>query len=182
MPTLRDLKLQEFEVAEDHERPVMAPADRWVVLVRRGMLVSVVAPGATLAPGARPPGILVASAGLDQAAAFGSAAFREYPEAGALLLTDPAADASADPGQSVVGVVDGAMLAREMLRGPVRGGDLAEAGPAPVIVRPCDHYQDRELCETPMAFAGRPTVMPRCRNDRDLAWHFYAWDTAPQRR
>ena len=183
MATLRDLNLQEFEVASADELPVMAPADRWVVLFRRGQLVSVVAPGATLSPDARPPGILVAAAGLDQAAAFSSDAFRELPEASALVLTDPAGGDPAHPERSVAGVVDGAVLVRALQRGPGRGGGEALAcDPPPVIVRPCDYFQDRELCETLMSFPGRPAVMPRCRNDRDLAAHFFTWEAAPQRR
>jgi hypothetical protein len=186
MPTLRELSLQEFEVVPAEALPVLAPADRWVVLVRRDQLVSAVAPGGTLAAGTRPAGILVAAAGLDQAGAFQSEAFRELPEAAALVLTGPAGDGT-EPERSgpppVVGVVDGAVLARAVLRGPGRGGgETVTAGPAPVIVRPCDYFQDRELCATPMSFAGRPPVMPRCRNDRQLAAHFYGWEAAPERR
>ncbi len=181
MAPLRDLSLQEFEVASADELPVMAPADRWVVLFRHGQLVSVVAPGATLGRDARPPGILVAAAGLDQGAAFSSEAFRELPEASALVLTAPATADPAHPERSVVGVVDGAVLVRALLHGAGRGGETVPCDPAPVIVRPCDYFQDRELCETPMPFPGL-AVMPRCRNDRGLAAHFFTWEAAPQRR
>jgi hypothetical protein len=179
MATLGDLGAEEFEVvpleiAADGEPPVMAPADRWVVLVRDGQVASTVAPGTTLAGDARPPGILLAAADLEQAVAFKSAAFREFAEVSALVLTEP----GARPGQpAIAGVVGGGTLARAMLRGTTRGaGPVRPGAPSvPLLTRSCGFFEGRVMCATPMSFPGRPPAMPPCPNDRGLPAHFFEW-------
>ena len=73
-----------------------AAGDRWVVLVGAAGPVSAVAPGTALAEGARPPGILVAAADLDLAAALESAAFEQFADVSALVLTEPDEDGRAN--------------------------------------------------------------------------------------
>ena len=102
MAMLGDLGPQPFEVAPAGDAPVTAPADRWLVLVGEVGPVTAIAPGATLASGARPPGILVAAADLNQAVAIRSAAFRQITEVSALVLTGPTA--GDDGGQYIAGV------------------------------------------------------------------------------
>jgi hypothetical protein len=178
MATLRDLGAEPFEVVPfaPGEAPVTAPADRWVVLVRGDQAAAAVAPGGTLDSEAQPPGILVAAADLDQAAAFTSDAFREFSEAIALVLTEPD---PARPGQAVIAaVVGGGTVARVMLRGAPRGRTgPGPAGPPPVplLARSCRFFEGRLLCATPLSFPRRPAAMPHCPNDRGLPAHFFEW-------
>ncbi len=181
MATLRDLGPEPFEVAPltvapfaagpDGEKPVTAPADRWVVLLRGGQAATAVAPGGTLSGGERPPEILVAEADLDQTAAFRSAAFQDFSAAAALVLTEP--------GSAVIaGVVPGGALVRAMLRGPARSGSgprRADPPAAPLISRSCQFFEGRAVCATPMLFAARPSSTPACPNDRGLPRHFFDW-------
>lgn len=170
MATLEDLGAEPFEVAPLAAGPVTAPADRWVVLVRDDQAATAVAPGGTLPGGVRPPEILVAAADLDQAAAFKSAAFREFSDAAALVLTVPGSAA-------ISGVVPGAALVRAMLRGTSRGGGPQPTGPpsTPLISRSCQFFEGAALCGTPMLFPGRPSSTPPCPNDRGLPRHFFDW-------
>jgi hypothetical protein len=181
MATLADLGAEEFEVVPlatgpDSESAVTAPADRWVVLVRGRQVASTVAPGTTLAGDARPPGILLAAADLEQAAAFKSDAFREFSEVAALVLTEPG---SVQPGQpAIAGVVAGGTLARAMLRGTTRGGNgrvLPGPPSVPLITRSCGFFEGRVMCATPLSFPRRPTSLPPCPNDRGLPAHFFEW-------
>jgi hypothetical protein len=180
MATLGDLGAEAFEVvpleiAADGESPVTAPADRWVVLVRGDQVASTVAPGTTLAGDARPPGVLLAAADLEQADAFKSDAFRDFSEVVALVLTEPG---PARPGRpAIAGVVGGGTLARAMLRGTARGGGQGRPGvpSVPLLTRSCGFFEGRVMCATPMVFPGRPPVMPPCPNDRGLPVHFFEW-------
>jgi hypothetical protein len=179
--TLRDLGPEPFELAPFElvplaagpggEMPVTAPADRWVVLVRGDRAATAVAPGGTLRSGVWPPEILVAAADLDQAAAFKSAAFREFSDAAALVLTEPGSAA-------IAGVVPGGTLARAMLRGAPRASNGARPGDSPstpLISRSCQFYEGPALCGTPMQFPGRPSSTPPCPNERGLPRHFFDW-------
>lgn len=177
MVMLADLGPQPFEVAPAGEAPVTAPADRWLVLVGEVGPVTAIAPGDTLASGARPPGILVAAADLSQAAAIRSDAFRQITEASALVLTGPGA--GDERGQYITGVVDSRTLADAVLRQATRGisGPALPGTPStiPWIVRSCGYHQSAVLCATPMTFLSRPYPMPACRNARGLAAHDFAW-------
>lgn len=174
MAMLGDLGPQPFEVAPAGEAPVTAPADRWLVLIGEAGPVTAIAPGTTLARGARPPGILVAAADLSQAAATRSAAFKQVTDVSALVLTVPAAD-----GQRIAGVVDGGTLANVVLRNTTRGisGPALPGTPStiPWIVRSCGYHESAVLCATPMTFLSRPYPMPACRNARGLAAHDFNW-------
>jgi hypothetical protein len=176
MATLRDLDPQPFVIAEAGERPVTA-GDRWVVLVGDGVPVSAIAPGTTLAEGARPPGILVAPADLNLAAAFESAAFRQFAEVSALVLTEPAEGDAAE--QRIAGVVSGLTLGRALFRGPTRSlsGPVLPGTPGSIswIARSCGFTDRGVLCATPMTFLTRPYPMPDCPNNRGLAAHQFAW-------
>jgi hypothetical protein len=175
MATLRDLDPEPFETWPAGQLPVTAPDDRWVVLVGPDGPAGAVAPGTTLAEGA-PSGILVAVADLDQAEAFTSAAFQEFMQVNALVLTEPGVAAGDEP--AIAGVVSDLRLERALLRGPVRGG----TGPAlpgvplvPLICRSCGYLEGRVACATPLSFRQRPSQMPRCPNDRALAAHPFTW-------
>ncbi len=174
MVMLRDLDPQPFEVAPAGEAPVTAPAGRWLVLIGEVGPVTAIAPGATLARGARPPGILVAAADLNQAAAIRSAAFSQVTDVSALVLTEPAAD-----GHRIAGVVDGGTLTSVVLRNTTRGisGPALPGAPStiPWIVRSCGYHESAVVCATPMTFLSRPYPMPACRNARGLAAHDFAW-------
>jgi hypothetical protein len=174
MATLSDLGSEPFETALDDDLPVTA-IDCWVVLSRAGAgPVSVVAPGMTLARGARPPAILVAAADLDQATAFGSAAFQEFMEVSALVLTTPA-EASGNH-LAVAGVVSDVTLTRGMQRGGVRGETVLPGAPSvPWITRSCGYAERRATCATALSFQRRPVKMPLCPNDRGLAAHSFTW-------
>jgi hypothetical protein len=177
MAMLGDLGPLPFAVAPAGEAAVTAPADRWLVLIGEVGPVTAIAPGATLASGARPPAILVAAADLDQAAAIRSAAFRQVTDVSALVLTRPASQG--DRGQYIAGVVDGRALAKVVLRQATRGlsGPALPGTPGsiPWIVRSCGYYESAALCATPMTFLSRPYPMPACRNDSGLAAHDFAW-------
>jgi hypothetical protein len=176
MATLRDLDLQPFAVMPEGDSPVTAPADRWLVLVGAGGPVSAVAPGSTLASGARPPAILVAAADLDVAAALATDAFSEITQVSALVLVEPAAAETAAAG--IAGVVSGPALTRLILRGTVRGitGPVLPGAPSvPLISRSCGYLQGQVTCATPLSFPRRPPAMPPCPNDRGLAAHRFDW-------
>ncbi len=178
MATLRDLDPQPFETATAGGLPVAAPADRWVVLVGDVGPVSAVAPGTTLASGERPPGILVAAADLDQAVAFDSAAFEQFTEVDALVLTEPATRQPGEARIEIAGVVSGLALTRAMLRGPVRGlsGPVLPGAPAiPWISRSCGYLEGGAMCMTMKSFPARPYPMPDCPNDRGLTAHQFVW-------
>lgn len=184
MATLRELRQEPFKTVlagtgPAGRLPVTAPDDRWVVLVGADGPVTAVAPGTTLAEAARPPGILVAAADLDQAVAFGSAAFREITEVDALVLTRPGGSAGdGSPTADVVaGVVGGATLTRALLRGPVRGDVTVLPGvpSVPLISRSCGYTERRGPCATVMSFPRRPATMPQCPNGRGLAAHSFIW-------
>jgi hypothetical protein len=174
MPTLGDLDPQPFAVEPAGEAPAAAPADRWLVLIGEDGPVTAIPPGATLASGARPPGILVAAADLSQAAAIRSDAFRQFTAVSALVLTEPAPG-----GQRIAGVVDGRTLTNAVLRQTTRGisGPVLPGTPGsiPWIVRSCGHHENAVLCATPMTFLSRPYPMPACRNARGLAAHDFSW-------
>ncbi len=177
MATLGDLGAQPFEVAPAGQAPVTAPADRWLVLVGDVGPVTAIPPGATLAAGTRPPGILVAAADLNQAAAIKSDAFGQLTEVGALVLTEPAAGDAG--GQRIAGVVDGRTLTNAVLRQATRGisGPVLPGTPAtiPWIVRSCGYQESAILCATSRTVLSRPYPMPACRNDRGLTAHEFAW-------
>lgn len=174
MAMLGDLDPRPFAVAPAGEAPVTAPADRWLVLIGDVGPVTAIAPGATLASGARPPGILVAAARLNQAAAIKSDAFSQVTDVSALVLTEPAAE-----GHRIAGVVDGRTLANMVLRQATRGisGPALPGTPGtiPWIVRSCGYYENSVLCATPMTFLSRPYSMPACRNDSGLLAHDFTW-------
>jgi hypothetical protein len=168
MATLRDLGPEPFEIVPFQVAPsgtgpagevtVTAPADRWVVLVRGDQAAAAVAPGGTLAGDAQPPGILVAAADLEQAAAFRSDAFREFSEAIALVLTEPG---SGPPGQAVIaGVVSGGTLARAMLRGAPRGspGRAASSRAARCARRRWRSRAGRRRCRRARTTAACPPI------------------------
>jgi len=174
MATLRDLAAEAFQTAPAGSRPVAAPGDYWVVLVGEAGPVSAVSTDTTLVDGARPPGVLVAAADLDQADAFESDAFAGFADVTALVLTEP--DEAGEP--RVVGVVNGLTLARAMLRGPVRGlsGPVLPGPPAiPILARSCGYLEGGTTCATPMSFVARPSLLPDCPNQRALAPHQFSW-------
>jgi hypothetical protein len=179
MATLRDLGSEPFESVLAGGQPVTAPDDRWVVLVGEAGPVTAVPPGTSLADGDRLPGVLVAAADLDLADALESDAFAQFADVTALVLTEPDEDR---PGElRIAGVVGGLMLARVMLRGPVRGvfgpgGSVLPGPPAiPLITRSCGYLDGGGMCATPMSFASRPVAMPACPNQRGLATHQFGW-------
>jgi len=179
MATLRDLGSEPFESVQADGGPVTAPDDRWVVLAGEAGPVGAIRPGTTLADGDRPPGVLVAAADMDLANALGSAAFEQFADVTALVLTEPDEDLAG--GQRVAGVVSGLTLARVMLRGPVRGvfglgGTVLPGPPAiPLIARSCGYLEAGITCGTPMSFRARPAVLPGCPNQRGLAAHQFDW-------
>jgi hypothetical protein len=172
MPTLRDLESEPFESVPASGPPAVG-SDEWVVLTGEAGPVSVLPPGTVLADDARPPCILVAAADLDQGEAYDSAAFAQFADADALVLTEPAAAPDGEP--SVVGLVSGLTLARFMLRGPVRGNVLPGPPTIPLIARSCGYLESGVTCATPVSFVFRPSVMPDCPNRRSLAVHLFAW-------
>jgi hypothetical protein len=175
MATLRDLDPQPFESAPADSLPVAAPDDRWVVLVGTAGPVSAVAPGTTLAAGARPPGILVAAADLDLRAALQSAAFTQFADVSALVLIESGPGNAGEPG--IAGVVAGETLAQLMRRGQVRGfGSVLPGVPdIPMIARSCGYLEGGAVCATPMSFDARPYSMPDCPDNRGLAAHRFVW-------
>ena len=185
MATLGDLESEPFETAPADGQAITAPSARWVVLVGATGPVSAIAPGMTAAVGARLPGILVAPAGSDLAAALRSAAFEHFTDVGALVLTEPAAGSPAgepaeggEPGPAIVGVVGGRLLTRLMQRGPVRGisGPVLPGSPSIVwITRSCGYVDAGTGCATVMSFVTRPYPMPGCDNARGLAAHQFVW-------
>lgn len=167
MATLRDLGFQPSEIAPADGRAVTAPPDLWLVLVDGGKPVSAVAPGATLPEGAALPAVLVAAADMSQGSAYNSSAFREFPDASALILTD---------GDDVVGVIGGARLTQAILRGPVHAGSVLPGPPTiPQIVRSCRFVPSGITCATTMSFLSRPAAMPDCTNQHGLAAHKFRW-------
>jgi hypothetical protein len=176
MATLRDLGPEPSESVPAGSRPVTAPGDRWVVLVGRTGPVSAIAPGTTLAEEDRLPGILVAAADMDVADALDSQAFELFADADALVLTEPDEDRPGQP--RVAGVVSGPVLARLMLRGPVRSFTnpvLAGASGISVLVRSCWYKEGRKTCQTSVPFQSRPDAMPACPNDQNLSAHRFVW-------
>lgn len=181
MAALRDLDLQPFDTAPIDGGPgerslVAAPAGRWLVLVGESGPVSAIAPGATLASGERPPGILVATADLDLTVIWEAAAFKEFAEASALVLTEPGAAEAGAP--AIAGVVSGQAVTQLMRRGPVRGlsGPVLPGAPAiPLIARFCGYLDTGAACATPMSFAARPYPMPDCPNNHRLTAHQFVW-------
>jgi hypothetical protein len=175
MATLRELGPQPFDLAQAKTLPVTAPAERWLVLVDDGRPASALAPGTTLSAGMRPPGIIVAAADLDQAVAFESAAFGEFYEVSALVLTEPA---SGRPGQpAIAGVVNGTALTRLMQRGLERGwsGTALPGTPSiPLVSRSCGFFEGGP-CATLLSFPHRPAALPQCPNDRGLSAHSFVW-------
>lgn len=184
MAPLRDLDQQPFDTAPADDLPVTAPTGRWVVLTDdAGQPVGAVAPGTTLAAAQRPASILVAEGGLDQGAAYDSAAFRDFFDASALVLTElvpPEADegTAAHALPEVTGVVGGEALTRLMQRGPVRGifdPGLPGTPAIPLISRSCDYLQGIATCATVMKFASRPFRPPLCLNEHGLPAHDFVW-------
>jgi hypothetical protein len=180
MATLGDLGREPFEVvpvetAPGGGQPVTAPGGRWAVLVGSSGPLSALRPGGTLARGARPPGILVAAANLDQAAAFASAAFGQLTEVSALVLTRP--DAQLPGGAAIAGVVSGQTLTHAMLRGAVRGvGSVLPGTPSiPLISRSCGFFESGTACATTVSFPRRPSPLPQCPNSRGLTAHTFDW-------
>ena len=185
MATLGDLESEPFETAPADGLTVTAPSARWVVLVGETGPVSAIAPGTTVPEGARLPGILVASAGSDLAAALRSAAFEHFADVGALVVTEPAAGWPAggpagwrEPGPQIVGLVGGQMLTRLMQRGPVRGisGPVLPGSPSIIwITRSCGYVDAGTACATLMSFVSRPYPMPGCDNTQGLPAHQFVW-------
>jgi hypothetical protein len=176
MATLRQFGTEPFDIGPADALPVTAPADRWVVLVRDGGPVSAVAPGATLADGARPPGILVAAADLELTAALESDAFQQLTEVSALVLIEPHAGPDGRPG--IAGVMSGQLLTQAILRGTTRGiyGPVLPGVPSiPLITRSCGFAAGGVTCTTVMSFPSRPYPMPDCPNGRGMAAHRFAW-------
>jgi hypothetical protein len=186
MAALGDLGTEPFEVVRfevvplesvpGSELPVTAPDGRWAVLIGESGPLSALRPGRTLAVGTRPPGILVAAAGLDQATAFSSAAFREPGEISALVLTDAGAGPDGEP--RVTGLVSSEALTRALLRGPVRGITgpvLPGAAAIPLISRSCGFTERRSACATAVTFVFRPSPMPPCPNGHALTAHSFVW-------
>lgn len=185
MATLGDLESEPFETRPADGLAVIAPSARWVVLVGDSGPVSAIAPGTRLPDGARLPGILVASADLDLAAALGSAAFEQFTDVGALVLAESAAALPAaepggpgEPSTQIVGVVSGGLLTRLMQRGPVRGisGPVLPGSPTILwITRSCGYVAAGTACATVMSFVTRPYQMPGCDNARGLPAHQFVW-------
>ncbi len=177
MATLRDLDPQPFVTAPADGSPVTAPGDRWLVLVSDGQVVSAVPPGATLPARIRPPGVLVAMAGLRQDTAFRSGAFQQLAGATALVLTEPAGDdESGHP--LIVGVIGGQALTRAVQRGATRGvsGPVLPGPPSiPWIARSCGYQETGVACVTPLSFPSRPYPMPDCPNAHALTAHLFVW-------
>jgi len=183
MATLRDLGVEPFVAVPAGRLPVTAPGDRWVVLTGDGGPVSAVAPGRTLAAGARLPVILVAAADLEQADAFDSDAFGEFLGVSALVLTEAGPAPGGPP--AVAGVVSDRVLQRAMFRGAARGAQAATGGAAsaalpgapsvPLISRSCGYAENQVTCATRMEFRRRPSPLPQCPNERHLADHQFAW-------
>jgi hypothetical protein len=156
-----------------------------VVLVGETGPVSAIAPGTTVPEGARLPGILVASADFDLAAALHSAAFEHFVDVGALVLTEPAAGwpvgepaGPREPGPAIVGLVGGQLLTRLMQRGPVRGisGPVLPGSPSIIwITRSCGYVDAGTACATLMSFVSRPYPMPGCDNTQGLPAHQFVW-------
>ena len=185
MATLGDLGSEPFETAPSDGQAVTAPRARWVVLVGETGPVSAIAPGTTVPEGARLPGILVASAGSDLAAALRSAAFEHFADVGALVVTEPPAGRPEgepagwrEPGPQIVGLVGGQLLTRLMQRGPVRGisGPVLPGSPSIIwITRSCGYVDARIACATLMSFVSRPYPMPGCDNAQGLPAHQFVW-------
>jgi hypothetical protein len=185
MATLGDLESEPFETAPADGLTVTAPNARWVVLVGETGPVSAIAPGTTVPEGARLPGILVASADFDLAAALHSAAFEHFVDVGALVLTEPAAGwpvgepaGPREPGPAIVGLVGGQLLTRLMQRGPVRGisGPVLPGSPSILwITRSCGYVGAGGACATVMSFVSRPYPMPDCDNAQGLPAHQFVW-------
>jgi hypothetical protein len=185
MATLGDLEFEPFEIAPSDGQAVTASNARWVVLVGETGPVSAIAPGTTVPEGARLPGILVAPADSDLAAALRSAAFEHFADVGALVLTEPAARWPAgepggrrEPGPAIVGLVGGTLLTRLMQRGPVRGisGPVLPGSPSIMwITRSCGYAGAGTACATVMSFVSRPYPMPGCDNARGLPAHQFVW-------
>jgi hypothetical protein len=184
MATLGDLGSEPFETAPSDGQAVTAPSARWVVLVGETGPVSAIAPGTTVPEGARLPGILVASAGSDLAAALRSAAFEHFADVGALVVTESTArwpegePAGREPGPAIVGLVGGQMLTRLMQRGPVRGisGPVLPGSPSIIwITRSCGYVDAGTACATLMSFVSRPYPMPGCDNAQGLPAHQFVW-------
>ena len=177
MATLRDLGSEPFESLSAGDGPIMAPDDRWVVLAGEAGPVSAIPPGTSLADGDRPPGVLVAAADMDLAAALDSPAFEEFADASALVLTEPDEDQAGE--FRVAGVVSGLTLARTMFSGAVRvygPGPVLPGPPAiPLIARSCGYAEAGTTCGTPMSFRARPAKMPGCPNHRGLSAHQFDW-------
>jgi hypothetical protein len=156
-----------------------------VVLVGETGPVSAIAPGTTVPEGARLPGILVAPAGSDLAAALRSAAFEHFTDVGALVLTEPGAGWPAgepagrrEYGTAIAGLVGGQLLTRLMLRGPVRGisGPVLPGSPSILwITRSCGYVDAGTACATMMSFVTRPHPMPGCDNPGGLPAHQFVW-------
>lgn len=185
MATLGDLESEPFETAPADGLAVTAPSARWVVLVDDTGPVSAIGPGTRLPEGARLPGILVASADLDLMAALRSAAFEQFADVGALVVTEPAAGwpegepaGWREPGPQIVGLVGGQMLTRLMQRGPVRGisGPVLPGSPSIIwITRSCGYVDAGTACATLMSFVSRPYPMPGCDNAQGLPAHQFVW-------
>jgi hypothetical protein len=176
MATLRELDSEPFEIVPADELPVTAPSDRWAVLVGTEGPVTALPPGGGLAPDARPPEILIAVAGLDQATAFASPAFDELAEVGALVLIE--AGSASDAGPAIAGVVSGQTLFAAVFRRVDRGVSeavLPGTPLIPLISRSCGFSESGVGCVTPMSFSHRPSPMPPCPNGRQLSGHAFVW-------
>jgi hypothetical protein len=178
MATLRDLALEAFVTASVHDLPVTAPEDRWAVLVSDGAPVSAIAPGESVAAGARPPGILIAEAGTPRGEAFRSAAFAAFfegdAEVSALVLIQGPAGAYSQ----VAGVAGADALVQAMLSGATKGfSDTTLPGTPdiPLICRSCGFTNGGVMCATTMRFASRPFGMPPCDNKSGLTPHDFTW-------
>jgi hypothetical protein len=183
MATLRDLGSELFESAPAGAGPVTAPGDRWVVLAGAAGPVCAIAPATSLAVGDRPAGILLAAADMDLGEALESAAFEQFADVTALVLTEPDEDRPGQP--RVAGVVSGETLARMMLRGPTRGtfgwgstgSGLAGVPDVALIAWSCGYLEAGTRCRTRMEFETKPSasMMPACPNKRGLAAHQFDW-------
>jgi hypothetical protein len=176
MATLRDLGSEPFDTTPAGAGPVSAPDDRWVVLAGRTGPISAIAPGTSVAEDGRLPGVLVAAADMDLTDALDSEAFEQFADATALVLIEPDENQPGRP--RVVGVVNGDMLDRLMLRGPGRSfADSVLPGPPaiPLIIRSCGYAEAGTTCATPLSFPTRPAAMPACPNHRGLPAHQFDW-------
>jgi hypothetical protein len=168
MATLRDLELASFVTATSGRR-LTGASDHWIVLLDDGKPVSAIPPGTTLPDGTRPPGIIVAAAGLGLGDALSSAAFAEVADVSAVVLTD---------GDEIVGVLAGPALVGAVLQGAPRGdsGPVLPGPPTiPWISRSCGFTEHQTICATVSSFASRPYPMPSCRNERRLTAHLFHW-------